>query len=331
MTTGFRVAAFFYRLRLYRDTSPSGECGIMANRWKPSRGAPSPTGFQKTLLQRQTRVVSFCSTIACLPDPGELSEWTARKQSKDEDGESRGLEGEIAEDIKTHNEKNPLPGSACVDSAGGVLEIATPAWRLGHAKQSSPIDSPATVHSAAFNRFENFIRPPATVRSSNVHDLDPDESQALRNCPKASSSLSTRFSREGRLHGNNELAQAGGDAAIGSICAAASPCHPFGIFDIAQDAPEGFHHLSCSRIWTRFRQTLARSLAVQVLRPSWKYGQIVVGMRKRRCSDLLAPNGYQKDIDGLVGKGDTLLAEREHEEPPRVLNEGFKASGRSDA
>jgi hypothetical protein len=45
----------------------------------------------------------------------------------------------------------------------------------------------------------------------------------------------------------------------------------------------------------------------------------------------LTMKGCEKDIDGLVGKGEALLAEQEYEEAMRVLNEAFEASGRSDA
>lgn len=50
---------------------------------------------------------------------------------------------------------------------------------------------------------------------------------------------------------------------------------------------------------------------------------------EKYCDELLRMDGYESDIDGLVGKGEALLIKEEFEEAARVFDKAFEASGRS--
>ncbi|KAJ3477994.1 hypothetical protein NLI96_g10079 [Meripilus lineatus] len=47
------------------------------------------------------------------------------------------------------------------------------------------------------------------------------------------------------------------------------------------------------------------------------------------CDDLLRMDGLENDVDGLIGKGETLLKKEEWEDAVRIFEKAFEASGRS--
>ncbi|KAJ3493706.1 hypothetical protein NLJ89_g10957 [Agrocybe chaxingu] len=80
------------------------------------------------------------------------------------------------------------------------------------------------------------------------------------------------------------------------------------------------------------RQTLVRALCksytqlADIAKSSTEYKK----QMERWCDELLTLNGCSEDVDGLVGRGESLLAKEEFEDAVRVLEKAFEASGRSD-
>ncbi|KAF9536262.1 hypothetical protein CPC08DRAFT_771645 [Agrocybe pediades] len=48
------------------------------------------------------------------------------------------------------------------------------------------------------------------------------------------------------------------------------------------------------------------------------------------CDELLTLDGCKEDVDGLVGRGETLLVKEKFEEAARTFESAFESSGRSD-
>jgi len=51
---------------------------------------------------------------------------------------------------------------------------------------------------------------------------------------------------------------------------------------------------------------------------------------ERWCDELLRMSGGERDIDGLLGKGEALLAREEWEEAVRAFEHAWDASGRGN-
>ena len=51
---------------------------------------------------------------------------------------------------------------------------------------------------------------------------------------------------------------------------------------------------------------------------------------ERYCEELLSFEGSESDVDGLVGKGEALLAKEMWEEAVRMFEKAWEASGRGD-
>ncbi|KXN88325.1 hypothetical protein AN958_07470 [Leucoagaricus sp. SymC.cos] len=79
------------------------------------------------------------------------------------------------------------------------------------------------------------------------------------------------------------------------------------------------------------RQTLVRSLCKSFTHlADQSRGEEYRKRMGKWCNELLTLQGCEEDVDGLIGKGEGLLAEEEFEEAVRVLEKAFEASGRSD-
>ncbi|KAF9567663.1 hypothetical protein CPC08DRAFT_814158 [Agrocybe pediades] len=52
--------------------------------------------------------------------------------------------------------------------------------------------------------------------------------------------------------------------------------------------------------------------------------------REKWCDELLTLDGCKEDVDGFVGRGETLLVKEEFEEAVRTFERAFESSGRSD-
>jgi len=80
------------------------------------------------------------------------------------------------------------------------------------------------------------------------------------------------------------------------------------------------------------RQTLVRALCksytrlADVVKSSAEYK----AQMERWCDELLTLQDCNEDVDGLVGRGEALLAKEEWEDAVRVLDKAFEASGRGD-
>ncbi|KAF9558176.1 DnaJ-domain-containing protein [Agrocybe pediades] len=55
-----------------------------------------------------------------------------------------------------------------------------------------------------------------------------------------------------------------------------------------------------------------------------------MSQRERWCDELLTLDGCKEDVDGLVGRGETLLVKEEFEETVRTFEQAFESSGRLD-
>ncbi|KAF9567667.1 hypothetical protein CPC08DRAFT_814161 [Agrocybe pediades] len=58
--------------------------------------------------------------------------------------------------------------------------------------------------------------------------------------------------------------------------------------------------------------------------------KLVRNQREKWCDELLTLDGCKEDVDGLVGRGETLLVKEEFEEAVRTSERAFEGSGRSD-
>jgi len=52
--------------------------------------------------------------------------------------------------------------------------------------------------------------------------------------------------------------------------------------------------------------------------------------RERWCDELLTLDGCKEDVDGLVGRGESLLIKEDFDEAVRTFERAFESSGRSD-
>ncbi|KAG5337019.1 hypothetical protein C0989_011144 [Termitomyces sp. Mn162] len=77
-----------------------------------------------------------------------------------------------------------------------------------------------------------------------------------------------------------------------------------------------------------FRTSVRRQELVRALCKAYT----AVGTRKEMmgkwCEELLGMKGCEEDVDGLVGRGEVLMARQEWEEAVRVLEKAFEGSGR---
>ncbi|KAF8901525.1 co-chaperone [Gymnopilus junonius] len=80
------------------------------------------------------------------------------------------------------------------------------------------------------------------------------------------------------------------------------------------------------------RQTLVRALCKSYthMADAVKSSADYKSQMERWCDELLTLDGCKDDVDGLVGKGEALLAKEEFEEAVRTFERAFEASGRSD-
>lgn len=80
------------------------------------------------------------------------------------------------------------------------------------------------------------------------------------------------------------------------------------------------------------RQILVKALCksytrlADVVKSSTEYKK----QTEKWCEELLTLDGRKEDVDGLVGRGEALLAKQEFDEAVRVLEKAFEASGKGD-
>ncbi|PPQ88888.1 hypothetical protein CVT25_009123 [Psilocybe cyanescens] len=80
------------------------------------------------------------------------------------------------------------------------------------------------------------------------------------------------------------------------------------------------------------RQKLVRSLCKSYthLSDTVKSSAEYKTQMERWCDELLTLDGCNDDVDGLIGRGEALLAKEEWEDAVRTLERAFESSGRSD-
>ncbi|KDR71063.1 hypothetical protein GALMADRAFT_254233 [Galerina marginata CBS 339.88] len=80
------------------------------------------------------------------------------------------------------------------------------------------------------------------------------------------------------------------------------------------------------------RQKLVRALCKSYIRLAdvAKSSTEYKAQMERWCNEILTLEGCSEDWDGLVGRGETLLAKEDWEEAVRTFERAFEASGRSD-
>ncbi|KAF9543102.1 chaperone J-domain-containing protein [Agrocybe pediades] len=91
-------------------------------------------------------------------------------------------------------------------------------------------------------------------------------------------------------------------------------------------------HLSLASKVSPQRQKLVRVLCKSFTRLAdvSKSSAEYKNQREKWCDELLTLDGCKEDVDGLVGRGETLLVKEEFEEAVRTFERAFESSGRSD-
>ncbi|KAG6884252.1 hypothetical protein C0993_012784 [Termitomyces sp. T159_Od127] len=79
-----------------------------------------------------------------------------------------------------------------------------------------------------------------------------------------------------------------------------------------------------------FRASVRRTELVRALCRAYTQAGTRKEMMGKWCEELLGMHGCEEDVDGLVGRGEVLLAKQEWEEAVQVLAKAFEKSGQSN-
>ncbi|KAF8972098.1 hypothetical protein BDZ97DRAFT_1650271 [Flammula alnicola] len=286
-----------------------------------------------------------------------------KAKGKDKDAEELEAdinEGESLKD-KAEKERSAELWNACVESASQALRVASHSvqirtWRAECALAAGDIESsvgdltrlshllpPSTQLLMRIFRLSYFLLPPSpaplnTLKQCLHYDPDSKPCLALRRMLK---SFDKSFTQLDELLGKDDWRgvvkllvgpDAGKTGDLWKRWEEALLDHVGQDKEVLPLTKEPHIHLPLASKISPQRQKLVRALCksythlADVAKSSTEYKT----QMERWCDELLTLDGCKDDVDGLVGRGEALLAKEDFEEAVRVLERAFESSGRSD-